>query len=104
MNFNDVSPDVFWISITKKYPVISEKAINILLQFSTSYICEQAFSCVTNIKSKERNHLLSVEVELQVCLSKIWPRLQICSETNKPKCHIESKPYIRFGCELYFDV
>jgi hypothetical protein len=35
--FNEVSPDVFWISIRKENPVISAKAVNILLQFSTSY-------------------------------------------------------------------
>jgi hypothetical protein len=68
MKFNEVSPDVFWISIRKEYPVISAKAVNILFKFSTSYLCEQAFSCLTNIKSKERNRLLSVEEELQVCL------------------------------------
>jgi hypothetical protein len=52
IKFNEVSPDVFWISIRKEYPVISAKAVNILLQFSTSCLCEQAFSCLTNIKSK----------------------------------------------------
>jgi hypothetical protein len=76
IKFNEVSPDVFWISITKDCPVISAKAVNILLQFSTSYLCEQAFLCLTNIKSKERNHLLFVEEELRVCLSKIRPIVQ----------------------------
>jgi hypothetical protein len=76
IKFNEVSPDVFRISITKEYPVISTKAVNIFLQFSTSYLCEQAFSCLTNIKSKERNRLLPVEEEMQVCLSKIWTRIQ----------------------------
>jgi hypothetical protein len=42
IKFNEVSPDVFWISIRKEYPVISANAVNILLQFSTSYLCEQA--------------------------------------------------------------
>jgi hypothetical protein len=68
IKFNEVSPDVFWISIRKDYPVISANAVNILLQFSTSYLCKQAFSCLTNIKSKERNRLLPVEEELRVCL------------------------------------
>jgi hypothetical protein len=68
--------DVFRISIRKEYPVISAKAVKILLQFSTSYLCEQAFPCLTDIKGKHRNCLLSVKEELQVCLSKIWPRIQ----------------------------
>jgi hypothetical protein len=66
IKFSEVSPDVFCIAIRKVYPVISAKAVNMLLQFSTSYLCERAFSCLTNIKSKERNRLLSVEEELRV--------------------------------------
>jgi hypothetical protein len=76
IKFNEVSPDVFWISIRKEYPVISAKAVTILLQFSSSYLCEQAFSCLTNIESKERNRLLFVKEDLRVCLSKIRPRIQ----------------------------
>jgi hypothetical protein len=71
MKFGEVPLDIFWISVRKEYPVISAKAVKILLRFSTSCLCEQAFSCLTNIKSEERNHLPSVEEELQVCLSKI---------------------------------
>jgi hypothetical protein len=41
-----VSPDVFWSSIRKKYPVISSTAVNNILEFTTSYVCEQAFSCL----------------------------------------------------------
>jgi hypothetical protein len=38
IKFSEVSLDVFWISIRKEYPVISAKAMNILFQFSTSYL------------------------------------------------------------------
>ena len=88
LNFNDVSLDVFWISIKTEYPAISDRAINILLQFSTSYLCEQAFSCLTNIKSKSRNRLLSVEEELRVCLSKIRPAIHdLCKEKQPHVSH-----------------
>jgi hypothetical protein len=50
--------------------VKEEYPINILLQSSTSYMCEKSFSCFTGIKSKDRNRLISVEDELQ-CLSKV---------------------------------
>jgi hypothetical protein len=53
MKFNEVRLDMFWISITEEYPMISAKAVKILLQFATSYICEQASSCLTNNKNKE---------------------------------------------------
>lgn len=88
MKFNEVSLDVFWISVRLEYPVVSAKALVILLQFSTSYLCEQAFSCLTTIKSKSRNRLLSVEEELRVCLSKIRPRIpQLCKEKQAQVSH-----------------
>ena len=40
IRFTDLSLDKFWISVKEKYPAIHRKAINILLQFSTSYMCE----------------------------------------------------------------
>jgi hypothetical protein len=43
MKFNEVPLDVFWVSVRKGYLVISAKAVKILLQFSTSYVCEQTF-------------------------------------------------------------
>lgn len=76
IKFNEVTPDAFWISIRQEYPLISTKAVNILLQFSTSYLSEQAFSCLNHIKSKSRNCLLSVEEEMRVSLSKIRPNIQ----------------------------
>ena len=86
--FNEVLLDKFWISAKREYPVISVKALNVLLQFSTSYLCEQAFSCLTIIKSKSRNRLLSVEEELRVCLSKIRPRIsQIRREKQAQVSH-----------------
>jgi hypothetical protein len=71
MKFNEVPLDVFWISIRKEYSAITAKAMKILLQFSTSCLSEQAFSCLTEIKNKNRNRLLYVVEELQMCLSKI---------------------------------
>jgi hypothetical protein len=82
MKFNYVPLDAFCISIRKEYPVISVKAAKNLLQFSTSYLSEQAFSCLTNTKSKDRNRL-SFEEELRVCLSKIWPRMQHLCKKKK---------------------
>ena len=47
------SADVLRISTRKNYPVIIAKAMHNLLQFPTSCLCQQAFSCLTNIMSKE---------------------------------------------------
>lgn len=50
--------------------------MNILLQYMTSYVSEQAFSCLTSVTRKDRNCLSSVEDELRVCLSKVRSRIK----------------------------
>ncbi|KAK1332829.1 hypothetical protein QTO34_006360 [Cnephaeus nilssonii] len=47
----------FWISIKSEYPLLSEKAMKILIQFSTTYLCEKTFSSVTAIKTQNRSQL-----------------------------------------------
>ncbi|KAL4120074.1 hypothetical protein QTP88_012813 [Uroleucon formosanum] len=54
--------------VSKEYPEISIKALTILLPFSTSYLCEQGFSALTNIKNKKREKLNLMEEEMSVCL------------------------------------
>ena len=50
--------DVFWVSVMGEYPpTLSKKAIKILSQFSTSYLCELGFSYLNNIKNKKRERL-----------------------------------------------
>jgi hypothetical protein len=44
VRFTDLSRDKFRISVKEQYPAIRRKAIIILLQFSTSYTCEQDVS------------------------------------------------------------
>lgn len=95
IKFNEVSLDVFWISLRQEYPVVSAKALDTLLQFSVSYFCEQAFSCLTVIKSKSRHRLLSIEEELRVC-QKFGQEFNSCAKRNVTKCHTEDKPYIDF--------
>ena len=79
LKHSDVSLDSFWINIENEYPNIVKKALKIMLLFSTTYICEQAFSAMTTIKNTKRERLLSVEEEMRVCLSTIRPRInEIC--------------------------
>ena len=71
--------DAFWIMTEMEHPNIAKKALQILLQFSTSYLCELGFSTLTNIKYKKREKLNCVEEEMRVCLSEIRPRIEeIC--------------------------
>ena len=52
---------------------LSKKALEVLVPFDTSYLCEQGFSCLLHIKTKSRNRLNS-EHDMRVALSTISPR------------------------------
>jgi hypothetical protein len=44
-----------WAGIGEEFPHLSRKALNILLPFATSYLCETGFSAVAAIKTKHRS-------------------------------------------------
>ena len=78
----------FWIRVQKEYPCVGKKAIVLLLQFSTSYLCESGFSVLTNIKSKKRERLLIVEEEMRVALSNVPPDIKgICAKSQAQISH-----------------
>ncbi|XP_025415466.1 zinc finger BED domain-containing protein 5-like [Sipha flava] len=52
LKFKEVSLNSFWVSLHREYPRLSTKAIEVLLQFSTSCLCEYGFNALTNIKTK----------------------------------------------------
>jgi zinc finger BED domain-containing protein 5/7/8/9 len=78
----------FWISLNNKFPRLSSKAIELLLPFGSSYLCEQGFSVLTEMKSKKRERLQMIDKEMRVCLSKIEPRINhICAEKQSQISH-----------------
>jgi hypothetical protein len=60
----------------KEYPNIGATALRVLMQFSTSYLCELGFPAPLNIKTKMSERLKSIEDETPVCLSKIRPNIK----------------------------
>ncbi|CAK9799203.1 hypothetical protein ANTPLA_LOCUS1931 [Anthophora plagiata] len=63
------------INLRYDYPTISQKAVSVLLQFSTSYLFEFRLSAVTNIKTKKRSRLLNLDHEMRVALSFLRPNI-----------------------------
>lgn len=49
---DSVGLNEFWLKAKNEYGDLSQKAINKLAQFSTTYSCEAAFSSITLIKTK----------------------------------------------------
>ena len=47
----------FWAGIHKEYPILSKRALNFLIQCSSTYCCKVGFSAMVYIKTKYRNRL-----------------------------------------------
>ena len=64
----------FWLSVASSYPEISKIALKKLLAFSSTWLCESAFSALVCMKSKQRNRL-DVEHDIRCALSTTEPRI-----------------------------
>ena len=88
LKFSEMSLGEFWVSIREEYKLISKAAIEILLQFSTTYLCEQSFSSLVLIKNDKRSCLSDIDRELRVALSKFEPNIQrLCSSKQAQISH-----------------
>uniref|UniRef100_A0A9J8CA12 HAT C-terminal dimerisation domain-containing protein n=1 Tax=Cyprinus carpio carpio TaxID=630221 RepID=A0A9J8CA12_CYPCA len=85
--FDSKTLDEFWISVKDEYPQLSKAALNTLMAFGSTYLCEKTFSALTYIKNKHRSRL-NVEDDLHVAISKTKPRLDLlCSVHSAHPSH-----------------
>ena len=72
----------FWLQCHKEYPSVSEKAIQCLIPFVTTYMCETACSTLVYIKNKYQNKL-DVKSNLRIKLTSLSPNLKLlCDEKH----------------------
>jgi hypothetical protein len=83
---SSIAPFCFYAR--REYPAIASKALSILLPFSTSYLCEAAFSTMKIMKTKQRSRLQSLGDELHVSLSTIRPQSKSYVQNTKLRFHI----------------
>jgi hypothetical protein len=87
LKYGELSLLKFWI-LTEEYPEIAVEAVNTLLHFSTTYLCELGFSALTNTKKKKRERLLLLEQKMRVCLFSIRPRIELlCKKRQAQVSH-----------------
>lgn len=77
----------FWCSIVPSYPKLSERALNVLLPFSTTYLCESGFSTLLSIKTKYRSRL-NPEDDMRIAISRTEPRIDnIIAQKQEHRSH-----------------
>ena len=86
MEFELMVLNNFWTAGLETYPKLAEKALAVLLPFSTTNcLCEARFSSLVYLKNKYRNRLETVENELRVALSNRQPRYEKFCRNKKAK-------------------
>ena len=80
-NYNE-----FWVSLFEvlEYQNFAQKAISVLIRMPTTYLCEQGFSALVEIKSNKRNAIKDVdtlmrgalETRLLPCFSQLADKIQ----------------------------
>ena len=73
------SLESFWCYAFSKYKLIGEWALGFLVQLSSTYLCESAFSHLVLSKSNHRNKL-AVNYQLVITVSKIESRIEIMAK------------------------
>ena len=78
----------FWLSVETEYAELARLAIDVLLPFASTWLCEATFSILTYIKSKYRSRLLTVDDDLRIAVSGIKPRIgMLCSQKQAQPSH-----------------
>ena len=75
-------PGQFWGSLTEAYPLLSQRALQVLVPFVTTYLCESGFSSLVTMKTSTRSRLV-VEDDMRVALSSTAPRIQLLAKSKQ---------------------
>lgn len=91
ISFREIDYSEFWVSLHEfpEYKNLAEKAIAVLVQMPTTYLCEEGFSSLVEIKSKKRNSILDIDPLMRGAIEKkLTPRYEKISKkiprTKKP--------------------
>lgn len=72
--FHEKALHSWWIGLKNEYPDLVIAATNALLPFGSTYLCEQTFSAMVDLKTRKRNKL-NLEPDLRIAVSQaLQPR------------------------------
>ena len=72
--FSSSSLIEFWCSMLQEYFELAKRALEALIRFPTTYLCEAAISALVNIKTTYCNRPM-VANDMRIALSNINPRI-----------------------------
>ena len=74
-DFNRLSLEEFWLKYLAMYHNVSLLALRVIVRFSSTYLCEAAFSTLVFIKNKCRNRM-DIENDMRCAISETPPRIK----------------------------
>ncbi|XP_042223912.1 protein ZBED8-like [Homarus americanus] len=84
--FNSKSLGEFWCALTQAYPCLVKRAMDALIPFAATYLCESGFSALVSVKTKSRNRL-DVKDDMRVTLSKTTPPFHLLIQAKQQPSH-----------------
>ena len=86
-DFNTTNLQTFWCQQIEDYPLIAKVALEVLMPFVTTCLCEHAFSILVDVKAKKRNRL-ACKNDMRIAVSETKPQIsQLVTEKQQQKSH-----------------
>ena len=82
--FEKVGVD-FWVKLADSFPLLTQRAFQVLVPFVTTYLCESGFSSLVAMKTKARNRL-KADDDMRVALSSTAPRINKLIDSMNQQC------------------
>ena len=95
-DFNRLSLEEFWLKYLAIYHNVSLLALRVIVRFSSTYLCEAAFSTLEFIKNKYRNRM-DIENDMRCAISMTPPRIKKLVEQNNYILHIDRAVLIKLS-------
>ena len=87
MEFETMKLEDFWCAQFTVFPSLAKTALEILIPFATTYLCELGFSSLLHFKTKSRS-CLNMSDDIRVAISKKVPRF---SDIIEQKLQLQQK-------------
>ena len=95
-DFNRLSLEEFWLKYLAMYHHVSLLALRVIVRFSSTYLCEAAFSTLVFIKNKYRSRM-DIENDMRSAISETPQGLKNLLNKNSYILHIDRAVLIKLS-------